>query len=150
MVMTPEGLMCSTLARRSGAGRAARPLGAGAAAIGVRHGLQPFLLDGLAADCARGVPPLFQPPQCRLQQAQLLLRRLGNRAEDVVGLALSHLLGEIRAQGIGLVSQVSAGSARPRLQLFPALEQACAYRLYVHRSLPASAGAMLVRNINLS
>src|SRR5579883_281008 len=125
----------SALAWRSVARRARLTFRAGAASVGAGDGLQPLLLDRLPADRAGRVAALLEPPQSRSHQAQLLLRRLGDRPEDIVGFPLSHLLGEIRAQGIGLVPQVRAGSARSHLQLLPALEQACAYRLYVHWSL---------------
>src|SRR6185437_9876734 len=137
----------STLARGWRAARGPRAFRAGAAAVRVWHSLQPFFLDGLAAAHAGGVAALLEAPQGGLNQAQLVLRRFGDGTEDVVRLPLRDLLGEIRAEGVRLVSQVSARSARPHLQLLPALEQACAYGLCVHRSLPANAGAMLVRNI---
>ena len=115
------------------------PFGASAATIRVGDGGQAFLLDGLAAGGARGVAAFLEAAQRRFELAELRLRGLGDRAENVVVLPLGHLFGKVGAQRIRLVPQVRARPARPVAQLFPTPEQIRPYSLDIHLSLPADA-----------
>src|SRR3989440_3171060 len=110
--------------------------GAGAATIRVGDGRQAFLLDGLTTGGARGVTALLEAAQRRFELAELRLRGLGDRAENIVVLPLGHLFRKVSAQRIRLVPQVRARPARPVAQLFPALEQMRPYSLDIHLSLP--------------
>src|SRR5579862_7577507 len=148
MVMTPEGagaFMARALLR-SGARRAPRGaapgLRAGAAAVGIRHRRESLGLDVLAARRAAGVAPARQAPQRRLHLLQLALRRARDRPQHVIVLALRHLFGEVRRQGIGLMAQIGAGIVGALAQFVPTFEQPLAHCIRIHVSPPAKKSSL--------
>src|SRR4029077_9016402 len=132
MVMTPEGRGPSAAGITTGS--PAAPFRAGAAAIRVGHGREPLGLDVFPAPRAVRVTARSQAPQRRLDLLQLRLSRARDRAEDIVVLALCHLLGKVGRQRIRFVAQIRARLACPLTQLVPAFEQSLPYRVGVHES----------------
>jgi hypothetical protein len=141
--MTPEAAKLTPLQPRPSAARAtatglrARSLSTCAATVRVGNSGQTFRFDVAPADRAGGVATLRETPQRRLDLLQLGARGVRDRPEHVVILALSHLLCEIRRQGISLVPQVRTRIARPLAKLIPTPQQPFAYRLDFQVNLPA-------------
>src|SRR5580700_367098 len=143
IVITPEG--CAALAADIAARRRAPALGAGAAAIGVRHRGEALRLDVLAAHRAAAVAPGVEAAQRRFDLLQLGAGRMRDCPEHVVVLALRHLLGKVRRQRIRLVAQVRARVARALAQLIPAPKQSLPCRIDVHVSSPVAIHAAGLR-----